>query len=152
MKLSAKLGAVAAIGTLAVAVPAVAKPAHPAHPTMPKSSHKCTAHEVAYVASGTIVSWAATQNSDKTWSGTITVHVTRANHHAKSDKGNDTTYTLTNAKVLLGHGVTNPPVAGDRVNVLGKVTELAKKCDQTGFTPTATVRRVIVHAPAPAKS
>jgi hypothetical protein len=148
MKLSAKLGAVAAIGSLAVAVPAIAKPAHPTHPTTPKSSHKCTAHEVAYIASGTIVSWAATKNSDGTWSGAITVHVTRTNHHAKSDKGKDTTYTLTNAKVRLGHGVTNPPVAGDRVKVLGKVSSLAKKCDQTGFTPMVTVRQVIVHAAA----
>ena len=136
MKLSAKLGAVAAIGTLAVAVPAVAKPAHPAHPTMPKSSHKCTAHEVAYVASGTIVSWAGTQNSDKTWSGTITVHVTRANHHAKSDKGNDTTYTLTNAKVLLGHGVTTR-----RSPVIGSTCSGRSPSSRRSATRRASLRR-----------
>ena len=148
MRPSAILGTAAIIGALAVAVPAVAKPAHPGKPAKPTTSHKCTAHKVAYDASGTVVSWAATKNGDGTWSGTITVHVTRANHHAKSDKGNDTPYTLTNAKVVLGHGVTSPPVAGDHAKVIGKITELAKKCDQTGFLPAVTVARVVVHTPA----
>jgi hypothetical protein len=50
--------------------------------------------------------------------------------------------------VRLGHEVTNPPVAGDRVQVMGKVTTLAKKCVQTGFTPTVTIKRVVVHTPS----
>jgi hypothetical protein len=71
------------------------------------------------------------------------VHVTKANHHAAGAKGTDVTYTLTNAKVTFGKGA-NPPTANDRTKVIGKTTALAKKCDQTGFTPTITVRKVDV--------
>ena len=53
------------------------------------------------------------------------------------------TYTLTSAKVTFGKGV-NPPTAGDRTKVIGKTSVLAKRCDQTGFTPTISVRKVDV--------
>jgi hypothetical protein len=151
MKPSPKLGLFAAIAALAVTAPAAARPGgHPTHPdkpSHPSQSHKCMAHKVAYIAKGTLVSWSATKNSDGTYSGAITVHVRNVNHHARSDKGTDVTYTLDHAKVTLGHGVMNPPTAGDEVKVIGKITTLAKKCDHTGFTPTITVRRVVVHAP-----
>ena len=39
-------------------------------------------------------------------------------------------------------GTADTPKAGDRVKVKGRITRLAKKCDQTGFTPKITVRRV----------
>jgi hypothetical protein len=82
------LAALAAVGPLAVVAPAAAKPTHPtrpSHPTQPSqppTSRKCAGHNVAYVASGQFVSWTATQNADRTWSGTITLHVTRSNRHA----------------------------------------------------------------------
>jgi hypothetical protein len=137
-----KLVLIGLIGVLAVAVPATAKPSHPA------KSHKCVPHEVSYEASGTLVSSALTKNTDGTYTGTLTVHVTRTNHHASADKGTDVAYALTAARVRFGHGVSNPPAMGDRVKVIGKVTSLAKKCDQTGFTRTVTVRRVVIHLPA----
>ena len=114
----------------------------------PARSEKCTVHEVAYIASGTEVSFSATQNSSGRYDGTIVVHVTRTNHHAAGGRGTDVTYTLTNAIVRFGKG-TSATDTGDRVKVIGEVTTLAKKCDHTGFTPTVTVRKVdIKQAPS----
>jgi hypothetical protein len=150
MRTGRRFALVVAVGVLSVAVPAAAKmPAHPAHPShpaqpsTPSRSHKCAPHSEAYTASGRLVSWGATQTANGHFSGTITVHVTRANHHAAGAKGTDVTYTLTGAKVTFGEGA-NPPTAGARTKVIGKTTVLAKTCDQTGFTPTITVRKVDV--------
>jgi hypothetical protein len=147
----AKVLSLLGISALLVAVPALAKkpphPAHPAHPSHPGSkSHKCTVHKVAYVASGTVVSWSATQNSDGTWSGQIQVAVKRANHHGKAAKGTNVTYTLSSAKVHFAKGTTNPPSAPDSVKLIGKITAIAKKCsDQTG-AGVITIRKVDVRA------
>ena len=150
MRTGRRSALVVAIGAMAVAVPAAAKkpaepahPSHPAAPSTPSTSHKCAPHNQAYTASGRLVSWGATQTASGRFSGTITVHVTRTNHHAAKAKGTDMTYTLTSAKVTFGKGA-NPPTAGDRTKVIGKTTALAKRCDQTGFTPTITVRKVDV--------
>jgi hypothetical protein len=150
MRTSSWLAAIAAAGALAVAAPAVARPghtAHPshpghsAHPTQPPRSKKCAPHEVAYIASGQFVGWAATQTATGTWTGTITVHVTRSNHHAAGDKGHDVTYTLSNTKVTFGKGA-NPPAAGDPVHLVGKIGEVARRCPQPGATAPVTVRKV----------
>lgn len=156
MRVIAKLAAVAVAGTLAGAVPAIAvagthpthpnHPAHPAHPAHPSHSHKCAAHKVAYVAYGKLVSWSATKNSNGTYSGTIVVDVSRANHHAKGDKGSATTYKLTDARVRFGKGA-NPPAAGDGVKVIGKITAVAKKCTDQSAAGTVTVRFLDVKAP-----
>ena len=146
MRTAAKLGAVVVTGALAIAVPAAAKPAHPAHPSHPASSEKCEAHKVAYIASGTFVSWAATQTGKDTYTGTITVNVTKTNHHAKAQKGTQYTYTLSNSKVVFGKGA-NPPAAGDRVVVIGKITEVAKKCTDQSAAGTITVRKVEIRVP-----
>jgi hypothetical protein len=146
MRAIARFAAVLASAALVSAVPALAKPSHPTHPSHPSRSHKCAVRKVAYIASGTLVSWAATQNSDGTYSGTVTVHVTRANHHAKNDKGNDVTYTLANSRVRFGSGA-NPPAAGDPVKVIGKVTAVSKKCADQSAAGTVTVRQLVVTAP-----
>jgi hypothetical protein len=136
---------------LAAAVPAVAKthpthPSHPAHPSHPYSikSHKCAVRKVAFVESGTLVSWSATAGTDGTYSGDIVVTIKHANHHAKSTSGTQT-ITLSSAKVRLGHGVT-APAAGDRVKLIGKITTVSKKCTDTSGAGTVTIRRVIVSA------
>src|SRR5689334_9036165 len=98
MRSGSWFAAIAAAGALAVAAPAVARPDHPKHPGHPPGSHKCASHDVAYIASGQFVSWAATQSGAGTWTGTITVHVTRSNHHAGTAQGTDVTYTLSNTK------------------------------------------------------
>jgi hypothetical protein len=140
-----KLPLLAAIAAIAVAVPATAKPSHPAHPGAP---HRCTPHKVAYVASGTLQTWSLEKNSDGTYSGTLVVDVKHANRFAKGDVGNAVTYTLSSAKVRLGDGVGDPPAAGSLVKLIGKVSALAKRCDQTGFVATTTIGKVVVHTPA----
>ena len=146
MKIGSKLGVVAAIGALAIAVPASAKPGehHPTKPTTPTKSHKCAVHKVAYRASGTLVNFTATKNSDGTYSGTIEVRVTNANHHAKTDKKGNVVYTLDHAKITFGHGA-NPPAAGDRVTVIGKITTVGKKCSNQSDAGTVTVGKVNIH-------
>jgi hypothetical protein len=153
------MAAVVAAAALTAAVPALAdKPPHPTHPTHPTTpsnssggkthpsqSHKCTAHKVAYIASGTLVTWSATANADGTYSGTIVVNVTRVNHHAAASTGSQT-FTLSSTKVRFGDGVATPPAAGARVKVIGKITTIAKKCtDQTG-AGTVTIKSVNVKA------
>ncbi|HEX4805406.1 MAG TPA: hypothetical protein VFU94_05860 [Conexibacter sp.] len=124
-------------------------------------SHRCAAHRVGYVAAGTLVSQtlaldASSTSDHPTYSGDVTIAVTRTNHQARGDKGTTKTYTLAHARVVLGLADQNNDgsvglddlAANDRVKVVGKVTVLRRKCDQTGFTPTVTVRQLIVHAPA----
>lgn len=111
-------------------------------------SKKCTPHKVAYVVHGKLVSGTLTKNSDKTYSGMLTVHVTKADKHAKSEKGTDKDYTLDHAKGKFGKGVDPSALAaGDRVTLTGKITQLAKKCDQTGFTAKETIKKFDIKAP-----
>ncbi len=144
-----RLGAVVATAALVTAVPALADkpphpshPSHPAHPAHPLQSHKCTAHKVAFIASGTLVSWTATANSDGTYTGSIVVNVTRTNHHAAANTGSQP-FTLTSTKVRFGKGAT-PPAAGDRVKLIGKITAVAKKCSDQSGAGMVTLRRVDV--------
>lgn len=125
-------------------------------------SRRCVARKVAYVAAGTLVSQTlvldtpTSDSSRPTYSGDVTIAVTRTNHWARGDKGTTKTYTLARARVLFGLTDTNNDgsvglddlAAGDRVKVIGKVTALRRGCDQTGFAPAITIRKLIVRAPA----
>jgi len=138
------------------------------HARSPSRSHRCTPHGTAYVAAGTLRSQTlvldpaptvATTSADRaakpTYSGDVTIDVTRTNGHAKADKGTTKTYTLDHARLVLGLNDQNgdgsvdlgdvPPGSGAKV--IGKVTKLNRHCDQTGFTPTLTIKKLIVHAP-----
>jgi hypothetical protein len=141
--------AVAATALAAVvAMPAQANTDKPDHPS---KSHKCKPHAVGYKASGTLESESLTQTQgagtttrrDDRYSGDLTVNVKKANHHGATGSQ---TYTVTDARVKFydaNHdGTADTPKAGDRVKVKGRITRLSKKCDQTGFTPKITVRRV----------
>jgi len=119
-------------------------------------SHKCLPHGVAYVASGTLVSWTLTKDENaNTYSGEVEVEVTRTNHHALADKGKTVKYTVSKAHVTFGlrdtnnDGTVGPDdlAKGDSVHLIGKVTMLAKKCSQTGPTAEPTIRRIVFHAP-----
>jgi hypothetical protein len=129
------------LGVLALAVAAP-----PVQAKAPKAQ-KCQPHAVAYEVSGTVVSGSLTANSDGSYSGILTVHVTKAEHHAKADKGMDKSYTLDHAKVKL-HG-ENPVAltANSRAHLNGTITTLAKKCDHTGFTPTVTIKKADIKPP-----
>jgi hypothetical protein len=124
-------------------------------PSHPGQSHKCKMHNVAYVASGTLVSQTLTKNADGTYSGAVTVAVTHTNHHAAGDNNTTKPYTVANVHVTFGLADTNADgsvglddlKAGDRVKLIGKITTLAKKCDQSKFTAETTIRKIVFHAP-----
>lgn len=129
------------LGVLALAVVAA-----PVQAKAPKAQ-KCQPHAVAYEVSGTLVSGSLTANSDGTYNGTLTVHVTKAEHHAKVDKGTDKSYTLDHAKVKLNGQNPAALAANSRAHLTGTVTTLAKKCDHTGFTPTVTIKKANIKPP-----
>ena len=122
-------------------------PAEAAKPTAKPNaaSIRCVAHRVSYEVSGTLNTVGSlTRNSDGTYSGALTVHVTRADDHARADKGAIKSYTLNHAKVSFGHGVNHAaPAAGSRASLHGTVTVVAKSC--TAFTPTTTIQKVELH-------
>jgi hypothetical protein len=150
----------AGLAALALAVPVQAG-AKSGTPKEHKSAKvgKCQPRAVGYNARGTFVSSSLTQTAgaatpelgDDRYSGSVTVNVAKANHKAPTA---DQMFTLDNAKVKFAdaddNGVADVPVAGDRVKLHGKITRLKRKCDQTGFTPQVTVRKVQFKAPKPA--
>jgi hypothetical protein len=93
---------------------------------------------------------------DDRYSGNVVVDVKKANHGAP--KGQQT-FTLTDAKVKFhvpdrtNDGKRNLAdlLAGDRVNLHGKITKLRHGCSTTGFTPTITVKKVDFNKPKPPK-
>jgi hypothetical protein len=134
-------------------VPAMAKPDKP----KPKPS-KCQPHAVGYNAKGSLVSQSLTQTAgagtatrhDDRYGGTLTVNVTKANHHSATGQQ---TYTVANARVHFydadHNHVADVPKTGDRVKIHGKITRLRKKCDATGFTPVISVGKIDFKASKP---
>jgi hypothetical protein len=123
----------------------------------PGKSHKCAPHKVAYTAGGTLVSQTLTKDAGaETYSGEVVVEVTSTNRHAAADKGKTVTYKVTGVQLTFGLADTNKDgtvglddlAKGDRVRLIGKITTLAKKCSQSGFTAATTIRRIVFHAPA----
>jgi hypothetical protein len=152
-----KLAALTILILVAAVSPVLAAgPTHAPKPSKP-THDPCTPHAKRYHADGTLVSGSLTPNSDGTYSGTLTVHVKHVNHPWKSDKNTDQTYTLDHARVHLGKKVDPSALAaGDRVKIDGKRTTVGKKCTQTDFTPTTTVKHADIKAapkphPHPAK-
>ena len=136
------------ISLLVLAFAILAMPGVGLAKSKPPKANKCQPHNAAYAVAGTLVSGTLAPGTRKhTYTGTLVVHVTKASKHAKSAKGTDQTYTLTNAHLKL-HG-ENPAALtmGSRVKLNGSITTLAKKCDQTGFTPTVTIKRGSIKAP-----
>jgi hypothetical protein len=130
----------------------------PTEPGHPGKSHKCKAHKVAFVVAGTLVlgETLLSKNPDGTYSGKVTMNVTRTNHHAAGDKGaSKKTYTVTDLHATFGLADTNGDGSvgvddlkeGDSVKLIGKITTLAKRCDHSTFTAQTTIRKVIFHAP-----
>jgi hypothetical protein len=118
------------------------------------NSHKCHAHSVGYVTSGTLVNQALTKDEGAdTYSGKLEVKVLHANHHAAGEKGTTVSYEVSKAHVVFGLQDTNNDgsvglddlAAGDAVHVIGKITAVAPKC-KGEFTATKTIRRIVFHA------
>jgi hypothetical protein len=111
----------------------------------------CTVRTVRFHARGFLIASQLTQTAgqgtptrrDDRYSGTLQVDVREANHGAPTGVQ---TYTLDNARVKFydadHDGKPDQPKAGDIVKLHGKITKLPKRCNQTGFTPTITVKRV----------
>jgi hypothetical protein len=127
------------IGLMAAAALALGVIALPAQAAKPKP--KCVAHAVSYEVSGTLSTVGSlTKNSDGSYNGSLTVHVTRTNDGAEADKGMTKTYTLDHARVSFGHGVNKTaPAAGSRADLKGTITAEPKGCT---FTPTVTIKKV----------
>ena len=141
-----KLIAPIALAALVAAVPAwAAKPTHPTHPSHGKGNSCTTPRKEGYNARGTLVSGTLTAATTAGhYNGTLTVTVTRANHKAPTGSQ---TYTLTDARVHLGSGVSATALAaGEHVRLHGKITELGRKCSSSTFTPTITVHNVTITA------
>lgn len=137
------------LAVLVVAILAVPGASLAQGPKAPKG--KCAPHAIAYRVAGTVVSGSLTADTGKNrYSGSLVVQVKRANKAAKAAKGTEQTYTLTNARLKL-HGEDPSALTADsRVKLKGTITTLAKKCDQTGFTPTVTIKKGTVKPPKPA--
>jgi hypothetical protein len=131
------------------------KPNHPNKPSHPGQSHKCRPHNVAYVASGTLVSQALTKGPDGRYGGGVTIKVMHTNHHAAPYNRTTQAYTVANVHIVFALADTNKDGSvglddlkkGDRVKLIGKITALAKRCNQSGFTATTTIRRAVFHGP-----
>ena len=109
-------------------------------------SHKCRAHAVGYVFAGKVADAAAVTKTDDGYAGTLTVEVTRANHWARALKGTQYAVELDGARVRLGKGLTTSLPAGTRVQVIGKVTTVAKKCDDKSQAGVVTLKKVVLKA------
>jgi hypothetical protein len=159
LRINVKVGTLTAAATaLAIAVPAAAHPGNTSHPHNShrssaahhsSQSHRCTPHNVAYLESGTVDSAIGSTlavNPDGTWSGTLVVGVTRANHWAEADRGTTVTYPFTNAKLTVRFdGGTNGFVAGERVKLIGKLAAVSRKCTTLTPAPSPAFRTVVVH-------
>jgi hypothetical protein len=155
-----KVVLVATFLAAATIVPAQAKNPKPDRPQHPAKSHKCRPHNAGYNASGTLVTANITQTAgaatpkhgDDRYGGSVTVDVSKANHHGATGRQ---TYTLDAVRVKFydrdHNHVADPPQTGDRVKLKGKITQLPKKCDTSGFTPTITIRKVEFKPPKAAK-
>jgi hypothetical protein len=126
-------------------------------------SHKCKPQSVGFVVSGTLalpIPPALTPNTDGTYNGDVVVTVTHTNHHAVGEKEAkvtvEKTYPLTKVHVTFGLADTSGNGSagledlkvGDRVMLIGKITKLAKKCDQSNFKAQKTIRKVVFNDPA----
>lgn len=119
-------------------------------------SHKCKAHSVGYVVGGTLVADGLTQSagqatpndpSDDRYSGTVTLTVTHTNHWARALSGQQVV-TLANVRVSAGDGVAQPPAPGTAVNLIGKVTAVAKKCHDKSAAGVVTFKKVVFTLPS----
>lgn len=110
---------------------------------------KCSTHEVAYIAAGTLVSDTLTKSEQgNTYSGEVTVEVSRTNHKAAGARGKTETYTVQAARVR-GPIAVEALKPGDRAKLIGKITSVAPKCESSASTPTITITKLVFHAPHP---
>ena len=157
MRFNIRVGAaIAGLGALAIAVPAAAHPGKSHHrkgTDHPSAhSHHCSkAHHVAYLEGGKVDGTPSTlaKNGDGTWSGTLVVDITHANHWARADRDKTVTYTFSSSKLKVHFdGGTTGFSAGERVQLIGKLAVMSKTCTASGSAPAAPIFRMVVVHPA----
>jgi hypothetical protein len=95
-----------ALVILALALPSVALAAKPATHT----SQSKAAPKVMYILKGTLSNYGA---ASTTVSGSVTIHVTHSNYHARALVGQDLTFAIsTNTKVGVASNGTIKPASG----------------------------------------
>jgi hypothetical protein len=105
-------------------------PGH-ARPQAKGQSMRCRKPTVAkaFVASGAFTSWTGVKDApadpSSTYSGTITLTITRANHHAKNATS---PIAFSKAEVTFDSPTATAPVAGERVTLIGKVVVAKRHC------------------------
>ncbi|MBA3299467.1 MAG: hypothetical protein H0U24_05230 [Thermoleophilaceae bacterium] len=112
-----------------------------------KSKRCAKVRKVGFVVAGTFVRGTAATSGTP---ATVTLKVTRANRHA-TKSGLVTVgmnFTATSSRIRYVNR-TGPGDAQDtdKVKVVGKVTQLKRKCSAEGFVPVATIRSVKVKGP-----
>ncbi|MHB1468029.1 MAG: hypothetical protein ACYCSI_04585 [Solirubrobacteraceae bacterium] len=118
------------------------------HGKQPARNGKCSAHETAYIASGTLLSDTLTKSEHaNTYSGQITVDVTRTNEHANAAHGKTETYTVHAARVI-GPIAVEALKQGDDVKLIGKIEAAAPKCETT-TAAAITISKLSFHEPHP---
>lgn len=151
-----RIGLAAALLAAAMVVPAqAAKPADPGSQGTSHGHHgkSCKPHRVGWVVKGTLVEQSLEDvDGDGKYSGTVTVTVTHTNKHARDEKGGPQpkTYTVKDVKVTFGVNDANNDgkqdgldvAAGDQVKLIGKVTRVRKKCDQSE-AGKVSIRKVV---------
>ena len=153
-----RIATVALASAALLATPAAAHKSDQSHNHGNGKAPKCKTHNVAYVASGTLVSHTLAQTqgadtpnkaSDDRYSGTLTVQVRKTNKHARRDKGQSREYTLENDRVSFGEGVTlATAVPGTRVKLIGKIARVSgKRCQQPTEPAQPNIRKVVLKAP-----
>jgi hypothetical protein len=151
-----RIAVLVSLGALVAVVPATAaKPPHPSRPPHPADGQggarpSCTARAEGYNATGSLVTAALTPGAKTDrYDGTLTVDIKRANHKAQTGSQ---TFTLTNARVRFGKGVSSTaPAPGDQVRLHGTITVLPHGCATSGFVPVITVRNVTIKTAKAAK-
>ncbi len=146
----------AAASGLVVAVPAAAHPGNTSHPNgtnnpgtnhAQSKSHRCAAHNVAFIVSGTVAAGTSmTQDTGATtWFGPLVITVAHTNHWAKGTTGN---YTVGDAEVTFDGGISSFST-GDKVQVIGKLGVVRShgknSCTNPGAASTPTIKMIVVH-------
>jgi hypothetical protein len=118
-------------------------------------SHGCKVHTVAYVVAGTLVSESLLPSATGTYSGEVTLEVKRSNHRGAEAKGRTESFKVQDVRVTIGlrsasggRASIEEVKAGDRVKLIGRVTFMPKRCTREGFTPTVTIKHIILHGAA----
>src|SRR6476646_2385474 len=125
-----------ALVILALAIPTVALAAKP-------TNHSKAAPKVTYILKGTLSDFAA---ASTTANGSVTIHVTHSNYHAKALVGQDLTFavSMTTPTRLMGGTIINGARGIVKFRAPLKVSNTTLMTALTATTPM-TSKQIIAH-------